>query len=185
MDEGAAEAEALTLAFGELADEPVGERAEVSEGDDVVDAGEAVGSAEAEGAGVEVEVLEHRHVFVGAEAVGDPAEEPADVGWVEDDIVTHDGSPASGGVVEGGEDAHGGGFASAVGADEADDAALVDGEGDPVDGAERAEVALEVFDEDGGSGHDRGESGDRAAEDDVIAFPADGGERVDETGAGV
>ena len=69
--------------------------------------------------------------------------------------------------------------------DEADDAALVDGEGDPVDGAERAEVALEVFDEDGGSGHDRGESGDRAAEDDVIAFPADGGERVDETGAGV
>ncbi len=66
-----------------------------------------------------------------------------------------------------------------------DDAALVDGEGDPVDGAERAEVALEVLDEDGGSGHDRGESGDRAAEDDVIAFPADGGERVDETGAGV
>ena len=94
MDEGAAEAETLALAFGELVDETVGERAEVCEGDDVVDAGEAVGTAEAEGAGVEVEVFEHRHVFVGAEAVGDPAEEPADVGWVEDDIVTHDGSPA-------------------------------------------------------------------------------------------
>ena len=38
MDEGAAEAETLGLAFGELVDETVGERAEVGDGDDVVDA---------------------------------------------------------------------------------------------------------------------------------------------------
>ena len=88
----------------------------------------------AERAGVEVEVLEHRHVLVVAEVVGHPADEPAHLGRVVDDVDAADLGGPHGRVVERGEDPHGGRLAGAVGADEAADRAVRDLERDAVDG---------------------------------------------------
>ena len=156
VEQRAAEAEALGHALGKLVRKAVGERDEVGELHDLLDAVLAFGAAVAEGAGVEIEVFEHGHVVVIAEMVGHPADEPADVGRVVDDIDAADLGGAHGGVVEGGEDPHGGRLAGAVGADEAADRAVRDLEGDAVDGLELAEVAVEVVDDDGGHGRGGG-----------------------------
>lgn len=54
--------------------------------------------------------------------------------WVEGDGDVVDVGGAGGGGVDAGEDTEGGGFACAVGSEEADDVALFDGEGEVMDG---------------------------------------------------
>ena len=71
---------------------------------------------------------------------------------VVDHVDAADLGAAHGRVVERGEDPHGGRLAGAVGADEAADRAVRDLEGDAVDGLQRAEVAVEVVDVEGGHG---------------------------------
>ena len=150
VQQRAAEAEALGHAFGEFVGKAVGERDEVGEVHDLLDALAAFLALVAERAGVEIEVFEHGHVLVVSEVVGHPADQAADFRRVVDDVDAADFRAAERGVVERGEDAHGGGFARAIGADESADRAVRDFEGDAVDGLQRAEVAEEVVDFEGG-----------------------------------
>ncbi len=87
----------------------------------------------------ELQVFVDDHVLVRAHEVGDISDERADLA-----VLVADGEPvdlglAGRGLEEGGEDLDGGGFARAVGADEAEAVALVDGE---VQGVERDEVVV-------------------------------------------
>ena len=86
VEQRAAEAEALGHAFGEFVGEAVGERDEVGEIHDLLDALAAFLAVVAEGAGVEVEVFEHGHVLVVSEMVGHPADEAAHFGGLVDHV---------------------------------------------------------------------------------------------------
>src|SRR5262249_12638280 len=72
------------------------------------------------------------------EEVGHVAHDPADLLGVVVDRVAADRGLAPGGVEQGGQDAHGGGLAGAVGADEAVDVALLQLEAEPVEGVQLA-----------------------------------------------
>ena len=149
MDEGAAEAEPLGHALGKLVGEAVGERDKVGELHDLLDSGAAFCSAVAESPGVEVQILEHGHVLVVSKVVGHPADQGADFVGVVNDVDSADLRAAHGGIVEGGEDAHGGGLASAIRSDKSADGTVGHVEGHSVDGLEGAEIAEEVADRNG------------------------------------
>ena len=150
----AAEAEALGHALGEFVGKAVGERDEVGEIHHLVDALAALSALVAEGAGVEVEVLQHGHVVVVAEVIRHPADEFPHLRRVVDDIDPADLGMAHGRVVEAGEDTHGGGFSRTVGTDEAADRAVWDFEGNTVYGLKGAEEAVEIMDCNGGVAHE-------------------------------
>lgn len=134
VDEDAGEAESLLHAAAEGADEGslfVGESDKfehVFDGVFALFGGDFVASAE------EVEVFGDFHVFVDAKEVGHVADEVADGVGVAGDVVAEYFGTAGAGGKEGGEDAERGGFAGAVGADEAEKVAAVDLQ---VEGGER------------------------------------------------
>ena len=152
VEQRAAEADALGHAFGELVGKPLRQRDEIGEVHDLLDALAAFLAFVAERAGVEIQIFEHRHVLVVSEVVGHPADEFSHFRRVVDHVDAADFGRAERRIVQGGEDAHGGGFPRAVGPDEATDRAVGNLEGDAVDGLEIAEVAVEIVDLESGHG---------------------------------
>ena len=93
-EEHPAEAEPLRHPLGELCHLPVGEGPEVGKLDHLFDPLAALSGGEAVRPGEEVEILKHRHRLVGAERIGHPADEAADLAGVLDDIeVVDDDAP--------------------------------------------------------------------------------------------
>src|SRR5439155_14885702 len=113
---------------------------------DVLDDLPPVVAVQAVGAGEEVEVFVDRNVAVVGQRVGDVTDEAVGLLRLLDDADAVDVGVAGGGLLEGGEDAHGGGLAGAVGADEAEDLAGGEGERDVAHGAGGAVVLAEVVD---------------------------------------
>ena len=142
----ATEAKALGHALRKLVGESLGKRDEVGEIHYLLDPLAAFLALVAQRAGIEIQILEHRHVLVVSEMIGHPADEFADLGGMMDDIDATDLRAAERGVVECREDAHRGGFPRTIRADEAADRAMRDFEGHAVDGLEITEVAVEVLD---------------------------------------
>ena len=148
---GAGEGDALALATGELVGVGVGEAGQAHElqqfghfGADLF-FGRALGfgaDGEAEG-----DVVGHGHV---AEQ-GVVLEDEADFAFAHvfgGNVLAVEQNPAAVGVFEAGDDAQQGGFATAGGAEQGGEAAGGGGEGDVVQGVERAEVFADVFDGD-------------------------------------
>ena len=177
---GAAELEELLLAAGEVAGELVGHVADLEELDHLVGLGADLGLARADAAALEPGVPEHLAGLVGGdhhqvlahgeggELVGDL--EGAQEALVEErvraeagDLLAVEPDPAGGGREEAGDDVEEGGLAGAVRADQAGDRALGDRDRDPVDGADAAEMHVEVLDTDHpappGSGRPRAGAG--------------------------
>ena len=146
VQEGPPEAEALGLAFGELIGEAVGEGTEVGELHHFLDAAPALVIFETEGPGVKIEILQHGHVVVIAKMIGHPTDEGAHLVGVMDHIDAADLSGAHGGVVESGENPHGGGFPRTIGSHEPADRAVGDFEGNAVNSLQLAEVTVEILD---------------------------------------
>src|SRR3989441_10020546 len=71
--------------------------------------------------GDEAQVAGHRHVVVEGRALGQVADAAADLARLREDIEALDPDRAAGRRQEAGDDAHGGGLAGAVGAEEAED----------------------------------------------------------------
>ena len=101
----------------------------------------------------EIQVLGHLHVLIDAEKIGHVADDMAHGVGLAHHVVAEDSGGAGGGRQEGGQDAQGGGLARAVGADEAEQIALVDGQ---VEGIERGDVAKDAGQADGGHGREWG-----------------------------
>ena len=109
------------------------------------------GAGDAVDAGVEADVLGDGEVFVEAEFLRHVADVALDFGGVFADVHAEDGAGALGGRDESAEGFDDGGFAGAVGAEEAEEFSLVDLEGDVADGGEVAEADGEVVGGDDGS----------------------------------
>ena len=141
VDEGGGEAEALLHAGGVALDRPIGGAGDADEVEDFVDAGGADAGVEA---GDELEVAPGGEV--GDEAGG--ADEGADAAQGSDagraDWLAEELDVAGGGMDEAQGHADGGGLAGAVGAEEAEDFAAVDGEVDAGDGADGAVVLTQL-----------------------------------------
>ena len=84
--------------------------------------------------GEEVEIFPHFHVVVDAEEVGHVADGAAHGARVVGDRMPGDPCFAAGGLEQGGQNAHGGGFARPVGPNEAKHVAFLDGEVEVVNG---------------------------------------------------
>src|SRR5690606_31399064 len=101
---------------------------------------------EAVGAGVEVQVLLHGHVVIGAVAIRHPAYAAPHFIGVGNHVIPADADAPEGGELQRGHHAHGGGFPRAIGPDETDDLAGVDVKGDAAHRVDRAKGAVEVGD---------------------------------------
>jgi hypothetical protein len=100
----------------------------------VVEAASQVGGGDALELADEGEVLDHLHFGIEGRRFRQVADALLDLHGVLDHVETGDVGGAHGGGQEAGKDTHGGGLAGAVGAEEADDLALFDLEGDIVHG---------------------------------------------------
>lgn len=118
MQKGSAKAEALGLAFGEFVGKAIGEGAEVGEFHDFLNAFAAFVVFKTECAGVEIEVFQYGHVVIIPKMVGHPTDEGAYFVGMMDDVDATDFGGAHGGVVEGGQNPHGGGFSCSIGSHE-------------------------------------------------------------------
>ena len=96
-------------------------------------------------AAVEIQVFPAFQVVVDAEEVRHVADVPAGFGRVFHHVGAVHRGGAGGGFQEGGQDAHGGGFAGAVGADEAVEAAVADFQAQAVQGCEVAVALRQVI----------------------------------------
>ena len=161
--EGAGDFEAALLAVGEVAGELVGAGFEAEGFEEDVGGGFVLvvfelvvwgaedGAEEAVGDGL---VESDEDVFEDGEAAeeADVLEGAGDAGAVDleglfaDEGFSGESDVAGGGAVDAGDDVEGGGFAGAVGADEAEELALVEREVEVVEGFEAAEVEGEVGD---------------------------------------
>jgi hypothetical protein len=94
----------------------------------------------------ELQETEHRHLGICRRALGQEAEHAPRGEAVGADIVAADARGAGGGCDEAGEHLHRGGFARAVGAEEAEHLAAGDAEGHVVDGREGAEALAQALD---------------------------------------
>ncbi len=144
--EGAADGEHLLFAAGEGAAGLA--EAFLEAGEEAVDAVEVLLDGVVAGVGA------HEEVFVDGEAVEDAAafgyvgESEADdgVGLEAVDALAGEGDLAGSWADDAGDGAEGGGFAGTVGADEGDDFAFFDVEGDAFDGEDGAVAGVEVAD---------------------------------------
>ena len=134
VDDGLGDADALAVAFGQLADQLGADVAEGAAPDDLVGAALDVGAGDALELADEGEVLDDLHLGVEGRGFGEVADALLDLLRVLQHVEAGDGGLAGGGREEAGEDAHRGGFPGAVGAEEADDLALFHLEGDVVYG---------------------------------------------------
>src|SRR5690606_37397965 len=89
-------------------------------------------------------------VFVHAEEVGHVADDAADLAAMLETIKAADRRTALIGPHQAGEDLHGGALAGAVGADEAEDLASADLEGEVIDGGEGSEALGDVAEDEHG-----------------------------------
>src|SRR5262249_30354101 len=85
------------------------------------------------------------HVLVEAQLAGQVGNEPAGGDAIVPAIVAVDGGVAAGGAKEAEEEAEGGGLAGAVGAEQTNDLARGDVEGEVVQGGERAVLLRQVL----------------------------------------
>ena len=149
-DECAGDAHALTVALGQVLDDALADVPDAHHLADLTDVGLA-GKLAALQLVVEAQVLVHRHVQVEGGLLGEVADLLFGVQGIPQHVdARHADPPRRGGEVAR-EDVHGGGLTRAVGAQEADDLALADGEADVVHGA----VGAVVFDQMLDLNHDR------------------------------
>lgn len=134
MQECACEAEALGHTAGETHDEGVFFVRKVDKRQHIVDEGGAGSRRYVVTARIKVEVFESGHRLVDAKDVGHKADTLADsIGVLRDrHAVDHDVAATQG--CQGGEHAHGGGFAGAIGANQADRGATWDCAGEGIKG---------------------------------------------------
>ena len=149
-DEGLGDADALPVALREVADEAVLDVVDLRNLADLFEVTLAVEPARLDVVD-EVQVFLHRHVDVERRLLGEEADELLRLVRVFEDVDAADLGLAGRGGEVAGEDVHRGGFPRAVGAEESDDLALADREGDIVDGEFGAVVFHEVVDFDHGS----------------------------------
>ena len=126
VDEDAGEAEPLLHAAAKGADEGSLFVRQSDEFEHVFDGAFALFGGDFVAGAKEVEVFGDFHVFVDAKEVGHVADEVADGVGVAGDVVAEYLGAAFAGGKEGGENAQCGGLAGAVGADEAEEVALMD-----------------------------------------------------------
>ena len=133
VDERLSEADALLVALGELGDALVGFGGEACHADHLLHP--VAGIGDLIDAGGEGEELADIHLHVERVLLGEVADVGADREGVVVDALSANQHVALGGGDEAGDDLHEGGFAGAVGAEEADDFAFFGGEADVVEGA--------------------------------------------------
>ena len=131
--------DALAIALGEGADELALDLGQPAAFEDIVDAFAALPAVDALDAGAEVEVFVDAHFFIEGAAFGHVADLGANGDRVPENIEPGDGGAAGGRGEIASQDAHGGGFARPVGAEEADDLA---GRHVEADVADRGIVAI-------------------------------------------
>jgi len=153
----AREAEALGLALRELVHRALGEHAHIGEIGHLIESAGELGTAQpSAGAREEVEVVGDEYVSgYGAKWSGvQPMWRRTSLGYL-DDISAVEFGRAGIGQIKGGEHAHRSGLPRAVGADETDDGAGREIEGDAVDGAHALEAPVESADGEkrGGGAH--------------------------------
>ncbi len=127
VDDGLGDTDALAVAFGEIFDGSVFNGVEVAFYDDV---GEAVVDlvfvGDASGFGDVGKKFDDSHFWIRSAAFGEVANAFFDFDGVFGDVEAVDGGSASGRGEEAGDHLHGGGLASSVGAEKAEDVAFVD-----------------------------------------------------------
>jgi hypothetical protein len=151
VDDGGGEGEFFLHAVGEVGDEFFCFAGEVHELEEFFGAGSGGGGVEAVHATDKAEVLGCGETAEEGEAFGDNADLAFDFDGVGECVETEDPDTAGGGGEEAGEHLDGGGFAGAVGAEEAEELAGRDGEIDVLNGGEVAESPGEAL---GGDGRD-------------------------------
>ena len=133
VDDGLGQADALAIAFGELADELLADVAQGAAADDFAHfPGDIVGGDALELAG-EAEVLVDLHFRINGRCFGQVADALLDLHGVLQHVESSDVGSTRGWRQEARQDAHRGGFAGAVGAEKADDLSFFDLERDVVD----------------------------------------------------
>jgi len=144
VGDGACNLDALGEAAGELVGEGsslVGEQELLKQS---IGALGGVGAGVAEVAAVEVEVLKNRAGAIEGVVLGDDADVAAGDGGGLDDVNASDAYLAVGREDAGGAHADGGGFAGAVGAEEAKDAAFRDFQAHALDGGDRGLSGIDL-----------------------------------------
>ena len=145
VDDGGGEGEFLLHAVGEVGDEFFCFVGEAHELEELGGAGGGGGGVEAVHAADEAEVFGCGETAEEGEAFGDDADLALDFDGVGGGVEAEDLDAAGGGSEEAGEHLDGGGFAGAVGAEEAEELAGRDGEVDVLNGGEVAEAAGEAW----------------------------------------
>ena len=151
VDNGSGESEFFLHAVGEVGDELFGFVGERHELEQLLGAGGGGGGIEAVHAADEVEVLGCGKTAEEGEAFGDDADLAFDFNGIGEGVEAEDPDAAGGGGEKAGEHLDGGGFAGAVGAEEAEELAGRDGEVDVLNGSKVAKAASEAG---GGDGRD-------------------------------
>ncbi len=128
VDEHAGETQPLLHAAGEAIDGRGLFGLQVGQFQHTFDDAFALARLDAESGGEKFEVFKDFQVVIHAHEVGHVAHQAADLAAVAKHVVAVDIGPAGGGRQQRRQDAHGGGFAGAVGTDKAKDVAGVDGE---------------------------------------------------------
>jgi hypothetical protein len=142
VEQAAGDEQALAHALGQGAGGGVALVDEVEGGEHLVDGGRELGLGELEALAEEAQVLGRRHVLVERVTVAEEADLTAQGGLVGARPHAVELDAALAGGEHGGEHAQGGRLAGAVGADEADDRAAGDREGEAADGPALAVVGL-------------------------------------------
>ena len=134
MNDSAGNAETLLHAAGEAVDEGIGFGGEADLGNGVVNAGGELGGVELVATGEVVDIFPDFEIAVDGEEVREVADVLLGFGGLAGDINVVDGDGAGSGSEQSGDHFEGGGFAGTVGADEAEDFAGGDVEGEMVGG---------------------------------------------------
>ncbi len=143
VDDGGGEGEFFAHAVGVVGDELFGLVGEAHELEEFGGALGGGGVVEAVHAADEVEVLAGGELAEEGHALGDDADVALDLDGVVEEVFAEDLDGAGAGSEEAGEHLDGGGFAGAVGAEEAEELAGFDREIDVIDGGEAIESAGE------------------------------------------
>ncbi len=152
VHEAARERELLLHAAGELAREAVLELAQAAERVEALETGGPLAPGHPVQVGVEVQVLPHGQVLVEAEPLGHVGDARLDALGVLRHVDPRQARRAPGGREHAGEHAQRRRLSGAVGADDAEELAGGDVEGQMIDGREVAEAPGEPFEGDRGSG---------------------------------
>jgi hypothetical protein len=145
------QAHALPVALGQPADHRLADVPHAALLHRVVDAGLALGLGDALDLGAEVQERVHVHVRVEGRRLGDVADAPLHLQRLLEDVVARDPRRALGRGEVAGEDPHRRRLPGAVGAQEAEDLALVHAERDAVHGRMAAVTLGQIFDLDHGT----------------------------------